>query len=389
MDQEIPPVNEFNLPAIECAADLLADTTNEIPPQIVHGVLHQGLKAVLGGSSKARKTWILLDLALCVATGSPWWKFPTTKGKVLYINFEIPRPFIAGRINSLCEKKDISDLGNLDVWNLRGKAAGFDKLMPEIIAQIKDLRYSLVIIDPIYKGLGGRDENSAGDISQLCNELERVAVETGAAVMYAAHFSKGNQAGKEAMDRISGSGVWTRDADTIITMTKHKEEQDHAYTVDLILRNLPEQEPFVVAWDWPLMTLREDLNPDDLKQVKGRKKSFEDTDIIEILREMQRPTTSDWQKRCEERGISSSSFYRLRRSSQRSGRIVQVEGDRWESAPCVISFAKSHVRSGTNDEACNSLTRAAGPPESVRNDAGRTRSDKPFSQVPPLAQSRN
>ena len=123
--------------------------------------------------------------------------------------------------------------------------------------------------------MGGRDENAAGDISELCNELERIAVETGAAVFYVAHFSKGNQAAKEAIDRISGSGVWARDADTIITLTKHKEEQDNAFTVDLILRNLPEQPPFVVAWNYPLMTLREDLNPDDLKQARGRKRVHE------------------------------------------------------------------------------------------------------------------
>ena len=69
--EEIPPRNDLNLPPIECATDLLTDINNEIPPQIIHGVLHQGLKGVLGGSSKARKTWILLDLALCVASGSP------------------------------------------------------------------------------------------------------------------------------------------------------------------------------------------------------------------------------------------------------------------------------------------------------------------------------
>ena len=50
----------------------------------------------------------------------------------------------------------------------------------------------LIIIDAIYEGLGGRDENSTGDISELCNELEQIAVETGAAALYAAHFSKGN-----------------------------------------------------------------------------------------------------------------------------------------------------------------------------------------------------
>ncbi len=99
-----------------------------------------------------------------------------------------------------------------------------------MLAKIESGKYSLfIVIDLVYKVLGGRDENAAGDISELCNELEQIAVVTGAAILYAAHFSKGNQAGKEAMDRIGGSGVFGRDPDTIITLTKHQREG--AYTV--------------------------------------------------------------------------------------------------------------------------------------------------------------
>ena len=47
------------------------------PPQLVEGVLHQGAKMVLGGPSKARKSWCLIDLMLSVSTGAPWWGFPT------------------------------------------------------------------------------------------------------------------------------------------------------------------------------------------------------------------------------------------------------------------------------------------------------------------------
>jgi RecA-family ATPase len=71
MEQEIPQSKKFNLPAIENLATSLAGPPIEIPPEIIEGVLHQGSKAVLGSNSKARKTWILLDLALSVASGSP------------------------------------------------------------------------------------------------------------------------------------------------------------------------------------------------------------------------------------------------------------------------------------------------------------------------------
>src|ERR1039458_825590 len=329
-----PQPAKLKLPPIENAAMLLADPTVEEPPAIIEGVLHQGSKAVLASNSKARKTWILLDLALCVATGGKWWKWPTKKGRVLYINFELQRAFVRKRLMSLCESKNITDGGNLDVWNLRGKAAPLWKLVPEIISLIKDAKYSLVIIDPIYKGLGGRDENAAGDISELCNELERVAVETGAAVVFAAHFSKGNQAGKDAMDRISGSGVWARDADAIITLTKHKDEEGNAFVVELTLRNFKEQPPFVVAWNFPLMTLREDLDPSDLKQAIGRKKTFEEGDLLAVLGK-DRLTTTEWQDRSKEDGISTASFYRLYRDLRRSELIAQGADKKWESRPMV------------------------------------------------------
>ena len=55
-----------------------------------------------------------------------------------------------------------------------------------------------------------------------------------------------NQAGKEAIDRIGGSGVFARDPD-VITMTPHEEKD--AYIIDLTLRALPQIQPFVVRWN--------------------------------------------------------------------------------------------------------------------------------------------
>ena len=311
---------QINLPPIDNAADLVADGSIVLPDEIIEGFLHQGLKAALGSNSKARKTWILLDIATSVQAGAPWLKFETHQGRVLYINFEIPRPFIRSRIKRLCEAKGIRDVSNLDVWTLRGHSAPLWKLLPELLAKIQTGKYALIIIDPIYKGLGGRDENSAGDISELCNELERLAVATGAAVLYAAHFSKGNQAGKEAIDRISGSGVWARDADSIMTLTAHEEEG--AYTVDMILRNLPEHAPFVVKWEFPLMRLADQLDPAKLKKV-GAAKRYSADDLMEVLG-ADSMTTTEWLNAAKaELGISSGKFYELLRELQQSKRIIK------------------------------------------------------------------
>ncbi len=245
------------LPKIIGGAEFMAVPKPE-PPQLIAGVLHQGSKMILGGASKSRKSWTLIDMMLSVSTGVLWWGLPTQRGRVLYINFELPDFAFQHRLTAIAGKKGITDFTGIDLWNLRGFATDFSVLIPKILSRVKDERYALIVLDPIYKGLGKRDENKAGDIASLCNEIEQLAVQSGAAVVFGAHYSKGNQAGKEAIDRIGGSGVFARDPDVILTMTPHEEE--NAYVVDLTLRALPQLPAFVVRW--AACTFERDPNAD-------------------------------------------------------------------------------------------------------------------------------
>lgn len=336
------------LPPVVNARDLLA-ADMPLPEILVEGLLHRGLKAVLGSNSKARKSWILLDLGISVAAGVRFWKWDTRPGRVLYINFEIPQPFFRRRMDAVLQAKqlDASVLSNLDVWPLRGYGSALFKLLPDLIAQIKYGEYALVIIDPIYKALGGRDENAAGDISDLCNEIEKISVETGAAVIYGAHYSKGNQAAKEAIDRIGGSGVWTRDADTIITLTKH--ETEGAYTVDLILRNLPETEPFVVQWEYPLMKEAPELSPDDLKKPKaGRRRAYDTLNLLAAIVDntIENPISiSAWAEKANVKRQTLSAYL----DEMRQKGWIQTVGDGSTARQCITERGLEAVRNAARD----------------------------------------
>ena len=52
-----------------------------------------------------------------------------------------------------------------------------DKLAPIIVNRARDHGFKLIIVDPLYKVLTG-DENSAGDMSKLCNCFDFVSRET-------------------------------------------------------------------------------------------------------------------------------------------------------------------------------------------------------------------
>lgn len=259
-----------DLPPILPGGEFMGQPEPE-PPQLVDGVLHQGAKMVLGGPSKARKSWSLIDLMLSVATGTPWWGFPTCPGRALYLNFELPAFALQYRITRIAAAKGISDFTGFDIWNLRGHATDFSALIPKILGRIRDTGYSLILIDPIYKGLGSRNENDAGDIASLLNEVEQLAAKSGAAAVFGAHFSKGNQAGKESIDRIGGSGVFARDPDVILTMTPH--EDDDAHVIDLTLRALPPVKPFVVRWCESIFITDREADPARLKAPQGPPKN--------------------------------------------------------------------------------------------------------------------
>jgi hypothetical protein len=57
------------LPAIDSGNELIANNALTAPKTLVDGMLHRRTKAILAGSSKAGKTWLLLDLAVAVASG--------------------------------------------------------------------------------------------------------------------------------------------------------------------------------------------------------------------------------------------------------------------------------------------------------------------------------
>src|SRR5579862_225265 len=180
---EIVPADQpekDGLPPIVSGIDFMAYAIPE-PPQLIKGLLHQGSKMMIGGSSKAKKTFIQMDLMLSVSSGTPWLGFETQQSRVLYINLELADFEFQERVIAIQVEKALSrDVAkNYDVWNLRGHAADISTLSPKMI-DAAGQNYGLIIVDPIYKVLGNRVENDAGAITSLCNEIERIAVKTGA-----------------------------------------------------------------------------------------------------------------------------------------------------------------------------------------------------------------
>lgn len=307
------------------ASNLLNGEMPPLPRVIVHHLLHQGSKMILGGTSKSNKTWALMDLALSVCSGEDWWGFHTNKSKVCYVNLELQEGFFVHRLKSICEHKGVyPEEGQFKILNLRGHAESIEDLRRRFVLFLRAGYFGMVILDPVYKVLGGRDENKAGDIATLLNEIERIAVETGAAIVFAAHYSKGDQWMKDSIDRIGGSGVFARDPDSVLTMTQH--ESLDCFTVETTLRNLSPISSFVVHWNYPLFMRDEEKNPQLLKGIIGKTK-WTEKDVLDEMK-----IAEGWKARKlqlhldQERGIAKASFYRIWEKLKTDGKI-RVDSD--------------------------------------------------------------
>ena len=215
-----------DLPDPEC----LVTVWNNLPPlapPLIEGVLRQGHKLLLSGSSKAGKSYLLIELCAAIAEGRSWLGWKITQGRVLYLNLELDRASCLNRFaqvyGSLGWPTD--HLRNITTWNLRGKAIPLDQLTPKLLRRVRSGEFAAVVIDPIYKVITG-DENAADKMAHFCNQFDRLCHDLRAAVVYCHHHSKGLQGSKRAMDRSSGSGVFARDPDAVLDMIELEVPQE-------------------------------------------------------------------------------------------------------------------------------------------------------------------
>lgn len=243
--------------------DTFKDNPPELPEELIMGILRRGHKMLISGSSKAGKSFLLMELCIAIAEGKSWLGFPCKKGKVLYVNLEIDPASAINRFLKIYEALGlpIKNANSIVVWNLRGHAVPLDQLVPKLIRRVRDQHFDAIVIDPIYKVITG-DENNASEMGAFCNQFDKICTETGCSTIYCHHHSKGAQGMKKAMDRASGSGVFARDPDAQLDMIQLELSEDiannvrdgneTAWRLESSLREFPNITPVNFWFEYPI-----------------------------------------------------------------------------------------------------------------------------------------
>ena len=239
------------------------DNPPPLPKPLIKGVLRKGHKMLIAGSSKAGKSFLLMELAIAIAEGRPWLGMTCEKGRVLYVNLEIDPASAIHRFLRIyrCRMWPMNHTDDIVIWNLRGHAVPLDELVPKLIRRIRNDHFDAIIIDPIYKVIMG-DENNASDMGRFANQFDKICNETVCSVIYCHHHSKGAQGNKRAIDRASGSGVFARDPDAQLDMIQldlmdqgHPDGSDGiatAWRMEFSLREFKSKEPVDFWFEYPI-----------------------------------------------------------------------------------------------------------------------------------------
>jgi hypothetical protein len=286
-------------PIVPVPLGQLVQQHQKMRPVVIEGLLREGEVMNIVSSPKVGKSWLVNDLAICVASGMDWLdKFRVVPGRVLIIDNELHPETTANRLPKVVSAKGMSmDVvgDKVDVLNLRGKLMSFDDLERELIKTdlMKSAGYRLVILDAFYRfNIGpNANENDNAYMAKVFNQIDSWGAELGCAFVCVHHSSKGDQSQKSVVDVGSGAGVFSRAVDAHLVLRRH-EEEGHV-SVDAAVRSFQQFDPFVLSFNWPLFKVAEGLNPEALyKANQQAAEPFPPTDMVSYCKHVWEPAAT-------------------------------------------------------------------------------------------------
>ena len=275
-------------PVPEYGDDLLADSIPSARP-IVDGLLHEGM-LLFGGKSKRGKSWLMLDLALAVATGNlVWQRFPTQEPQpVLYLALEDGRGRIQRRLRDI--RPGIQTTGKLQL--LYDFPLLNDGGIERLRHYIETWHYRLIVIDVLARvepAARGGSEKTYHDIYRMFAPLQDLHRQHLFCLVMLTHLRKAEA--EDVFDTLHGSVAYQGAQDTLWVL--ERQPRDAVGVLHTRGKDSDEQTLHVSFVDGHWEFLGYD---DEVKLSQGRKailELFEENDrtlsIDEILKGLSRP----------------------------------------------------------------------------------------------------
>ena len=183
---------------------------------ILEDLIEVGDIVIVSAPEKTGKTYILLNMALCMAAGIKWLDLETMqdeKGKILWLDFDMKRITTMRRINQitngieetwnvrkpdlfdnfeLLDSQAFRDAGYKNAFQLFGTSDAVEGLKEHIIAN----NIKVCFIDTLVQVEGLADENSSNDMQEVFRRLKQLRDETQVTFILIHHTTKDRSRGR-------------------------------------------------------------------------------------------------------------------------------------------------------------------------------------------------
>lgn len=210
------------------------------PPEWrVKDILTSDDYGVLAGPKGVGKTFALLDLAVAVALGKPWFgRFETTACRALVLTAEDSEARLWQRIDAIARARG-AEPSELEE-RILVYPAPFDAIrsVRRLAAELEATEPGLVVVDPAYKYLPGARASSIFDMGAALTPIQVACADAGTALLIGHHYNRQN--GKEREERISGAGLleWARLIVTAEAQPRRDESPDVTVRFEITGNNI-------------------------------------------------------------------------------------------------------------------------------------------------------
>ena len=286
--------------------DELLKTDIPAPEFLIEGLIPKGGITILSGNPSSCKSWILLEIARCIASNEELFgKYKTLEARTLYIDEETDFTEMKRRWKMLNPKI----LTLVDFKERNGFKIDNEEERKKLINACLAKDYRLVIFDSLID-VHSKNENDSQEARQVIECFEELT-RRGITCLLSHHQRKLSFLDpKEPMQILRGSGVFSSGIDSLIAIEKKSETESkiELLIVPAKLRRGKKKEPFKIQ----LTEENEKMRLEYVSEVESEATKLERTKnaIISLLREKKELYGSEISKTLIGAGFSSRTIDR-------------------------------------------------------------------------------
>lgn len=238
----------------------LSEADKRPPDFIIDGLIPVGM-SFLSGAPKTRKSFMALQMAYAVATGSEFLDKKTIQSDVVYLDLE-------GSKSRLSSRADIMGLCFPDNIHITNRIQ--DKISGKLIEKIRLLHRErpsirFVIIDTYSRARGRIQSGNANAYDadvQILEPIQQMALDENIAILFIHHDKKGAGLMSDSFERISGTMGISGSADSVLNLISEGKRFEGRATLEYNPRDVKGGETKVVFNEYTCRWEKDNVAPD-------------------------------------------------------------------------------------------------------------------------------